>query len=411
MTARKKIGLVVALVALLGALAAAVGSWYFHFSPEARFHTDYARAAALRQQEVGKVQPGAAPPPLSDAYRRQAQTLVDQLRRLPGVEGLRTVSECYAAAGAAASPAQVAANRELATFLIDALFADLQSSQMTAARALVDGRPASDPFLRTLLSAGLDNLVTRGPRDYREKHAEAYAAEQKSDFEAAIRSYQQAISIAQNNALPLPEMRAFLGLAGAYKALGRTVDVETACNRTQALLAAAVPADAAPLAQVHYRLSEVYVGIGQAGAAYDALQRALAIDRKHADVNPSAAVLDLLALTTVCGGVGKLDQALEFGAEAMSATCADGSPTRSFCGPAMMNLAGIKAAQSKFDEAEQLYRQAITRVESEQPRPVKTLYMVLHNYSGLLEKLGRKSEAAVVQKRAESLVPPPKGQD
>jgi tetratricopeptide (TPR) repeat protein len=411
MNATRRVRLIVSLLVLLGATAAVVGLWYASSSPAADLRAEYSALLATRVKETEGLTPGAAPPPASDAQRKRTQALVDRLRQMPGADGLRTASQCYVAASASASPARVAANRELATTLVDALFASLPAGQIPAARAFVRDRPASDPFLRDLMNAGLGNLVTRGPRDFREKFAEAFAAEQKRDFEGAIRSYQQAVSMAQNDGLPLPEMRAFLGLAGAYQSLGRTADAGTACDRTQALLAAAVPADDAELARIHYRLSEISLGIGRAREAYDALQRALAIDRKHADANPTGAVLDLLALTTVCGRVGKLDQALEFGTEAVSATCADLSPARSFCGPATMNLAGVKAAQSKFSEAEQLYLQAIRLVEGEKPRPVRTLAMVLHNYSALLEKMGRKSQAAAVQRRADALIPPEPGRD
>jgi tetratricopeptide (TPR) repeat protein len=383
--------------------AGAFAAWRSNRGPSAAVEAAYVQAVVARAGEIQRL--GAQVPP-SAPMRKQIGALAGRLNALPGTDVLPVLVSAYRSAAASTAPSVAPANAELMAGLADAQFARFTGPQIPAVVAFVDRQRTTDPVLRSVLDGGRTNLLLRGPRDFRDKAAEGFAFERKTDFEAAVRSYQQAISLAQRDALPAPEMLAFLGLASAYRGLNRPGESATACDRTLQILTRAKLPDEAFVAQINYHLADAYQSIGRAKAAYEALERALEIHRRRAAAEPLPVLLDLIALTTTTGSVGRFDEALRFGQEARSLSCSDGSPVSAYCGSATMNLAGVKTAQSQLDEADALYREAIRVIEAEKPAQPRSLYMTLKNYSTLLEKMGRQPQAKAMRARADALFAP-----
>jgi tetratricopeptide (TPR) repeat protein len=286
------------------------------------------------------------------------------------------------------------------------VFSSLSSSQIRPAQEFIETSfpSAKEGALPGMLfQAALDKVRREGPVDYRQKHDQAYALEKKGDFQAAADQYQEALAIAENNGLPMPAVRTLIGMGFTFTHLGRTADAESACVKAKALLSKPALADDAGSGDLYSHLSSVYSSLGRRGDAYDSLTRALEIDRKNFSKNPSAVAMDLISLTAECAGQGKLDEGGRHGEEAVAMCCRQSLADNPICALAKTNLAGVRQAQSRFREAEQLYQSAVQIYEVRQPQSAEGLSIVLKHYSGLLQSMGKKREAAAMQERASAL--------
>jgi tetratricopeptide (TPR) repeat protein len=342
----------------------------------------------------------------SQWIRPQVQALAEGFRKLKGLEGLELLKDCYASVDPKGPKAASRANVGLTRVLAEAVSSSLSSSQIRPAQEFIE---TSVPlgkeyfYLRMLMDMGLAQVRREGPVDSRQKHEQAYGLEKKGDFQAAAARYQEALAIDEKNDLPMPAVRALIGMGITFTRLGRKADAGSACAQAKALLAKPPLADDAGSGTLYSHLSSVYTGLGQPDEAYDSLTHALEIDRKNFNQNPSAVAIDLISLTASCAGRGKLDEGGRHGEEAVAMCCRQSLADHPFCALAKTNLGDVRKAQSRFREAEQLYQSAVQIFEALQPKAAKGLSTVLEHYSALLQSMGKKREAAAMQERASAL--------
>ena len=205
-----------------------------------------------------------------------------------------------------------------------------------------------------------------------------------------------------------PEVAQSLNDLGAlYRSRGRYSQAIEVLERAVLILERNPPQKFA--CAVFNNLGNTYVDIGQHTKAENMFRRALAVNESGQYEDPSDLGYTLSGLGRIHALRKQYVEAEAAHHKALAIFGATLTPRRAEYALAQTNLALIYERQKRFREAVLLFESAINILEESHSRESPVLASVLFGYAAAMKRLGRKSEARQIERRAKSIVGPATG--
>lgn len=194
----------------------------------------------------------------------------------------------------------------------------------------------------------------------------------------------------------------FDSLAHVCLCQGKSREGEALLQKALSLRQEVLPPGHLALAASYENIGKLYRSQGKNDAAEPYFKKALAITQRTVPDEDSAVFGKIDALAKQEISLGHKSQAETLYRQALESSAAAGNRDQE--GDASLALGQLYAGEGKYKVAEPLLKRALKLGEAQNGPSQACLVPVLQSYADVLEKLGRKSEAAQLRRRASTII-------